>query len=200
MPRSERRLGDWIVSDESWRRSQAGGFDSLTVNTGIVAALTSPKAVAVAAASPREAVAAIEVADEWMFERCVGKIHFQLLLPNTVTSWSAVFDVFLEVLDADPFTGVPLYPAGSDSTDAVYANRSWIHHDSWIAHQDAMWSDPAVNKTPYSGTFDIDTKVKRKVLDSQVIALILQWTSDTSADPDAPRLEYLPRLRIYGTL
>ncbi len=194
------RETDWIVSRESWTYSEAGGYDVLVINTGSVLSLTSPRAVGVDSVRPHQVAATLEVADEWTLERIRGRIHYQLLVPGTLTSWRAIYDAWLIVLDADPATGLPFTAVNLDMTNNIWANRSILWHGSALFQQDSTWTDIAINQTPYSGTFEVDVKSKRRVNSSQVVGLVQQWTADNAADTDPPDLESVNRLRILGSL
>jgi len=193
---------DWIVSDESWKRSLAPSWDNLPIDSVAVASLTVPKSVAVGAgvaSEARIAIAALEGADEWVCERIIGTFHYQLLVGSTLTTWGSILDLRFEVLDSEPGTGVPVVPLPVDLTDPLWANRSFMGHYSRVMYQDSTWTDIAVHQAPYSGHFDIDIRVKRKVMSTQVIGMIVAWSSNDGIAVVSPRIQYVPRLRLYGS-
>ncbi len=189
---------DWIVSEESWDRSQAGGWEEILANTGSITALTQPRSTGLAAADPREATATLEMADEWTLERIRGRLHHLLLVGSTLTTWKGIYEAWFEVIDLDPGTGAPFPQANLDMTDCKWANRSILAHYSQTHYQDSTWTDIAVHQAPYTGVFEVDVKVKRKLKSSQGIGLFEQWTSDTAA-VNMPRMAVCSRLRLLGS-
>lgn len=194
---------DWVVSKESWTLGTQT-WDNISADSGVVSALTLPKSVAAVAAAVlpadiRQQVAAPESSDEWTCLRVVGDTHWMLDIPATGTTWKAVFDVRIEVLDTEPLSGLPLFPAaGFDLSDPIDANRSFMDHKSWIAYRDSTWTDIAINQAPYGGSFHWDIGVKRKIAPSQAICMTVQWTQAEGAALLIPDLRMMNRIRILA--
>ncbi len=194
---------DWMITDDGWRRSAGASWPTLTIDFGTVMPLTLPKSVAsvpdaAVVADVRKQVAGLEVQDEWVCERVRGSTYFTLDVTSTLKKWHATFDARIQVMDVDIENGSPL--ASYDLTDALAANTSWMDHKTWVAFQDSTWTDIAINQSPYSGSFDWDIKVKRKVSAEQAVCMTLNWSSDTGVDPDPPKLRWLNRIRVLGSI
>ncbi len=194
---------DWMITEEGWRRSAGAAWPNLSIDFGAVLSLTLPKSVASAPsaglpADIRQQVGGLEVQDEWVCERVIGTTDFMVDVTSTFLSWHAVFDARIQVMEADPFTGGPL--GTYDLTDAVEANMTLMDHKTWVARMDTTWTDIAIHQSPYQGQFQWDIKVKRKISAQEVVGMTLNWSSDTGADNDPPRIRWLNRIRVLGSI
>lgn len=192
---------DWVVSSASWTQFVPETFPA---GTGAVSSMTLPRSIATGVTGGptnlRFVVAAPEFSDEWTCIRVVGSTHFQLDVPAVGFTWKAILDARIEILDSDPPTGIPLVPIlGFDMTDPIDANRSFMDHKSQMFFRDATWTDIAIHQAPYSGRFDWDVKVKRKLDSSEVVAMIIQWSNLEGSVSQTPDLRVIHRIRMLAS-
>lgn len=191
---------DWIVSDSNstnqigcWSISPGGGIVLANIpgNTLIIGPLTLPRTADVN--SPQQ----FEVNDDWTLEAVVGRLHFFADPQGGDSSWRAMLDVRIEVMDAST-GGVPAVPTDYALDNLPTANRAFVGHWSSMWTRQGGWLEP---ERAMKSTWDVEvnTKTRRRVAPGQVVAMAIQWLHEDGGTGNIPRLHWASRLRILGS-